>query len=130
MQVLSTSGVGYERGATQQVLLTAAQMALALSVPASGGSVQSALLQMNGWQRFSIGLTSSQAGTLSVQRYLDVAGTIPQGAAVTAALTAATAAVVNAGSDLAPCASVQVTVSNSSGSTATLSNVGAILQSA
>lgn len=130
MQVLSTSGVGYERGATQQVLLTAAQMVLALSVPASGGTVQSALLQMNGWQRFSIGLTSSQAGTLSVQRYLDVAGTIPQGAAVTAALTAATAAVVNAGSDLAPCASVQVTVSNSGGSPATLSNVGAILQSA
>jgi hypothetical protein len=105
-------------------------MGLATSILASG-SVVSATLQMNGWQRFSIGLTSSQAGTLSVQRYLDIAATVPQGAAVTASLTAATPAVVNAGSDLAPCASIIVTVSNSSGSTAaTLTNVAGIQQSA
>ena len=130
MFVPNNEGDGYERGPTQQVLLTAAQMGLAVSVPISG-NVQSSLIQMNGWQRFSIGLVSSQAGTLSAQRYLDIAGTIAQGAAVTAVLTAATAAVVNAGSDLAPCASIQVTVSNSSGSViAALTLVGAILQSA
>jgi hypothetical protein len=130
MYLPNNEGEGLERGPVQQVLLTATGMGLAVSVLASA-NVVSALLQMNGWQRFTVGLTSSQAGTLSVQRYLDIAGTIPQGAAVTAALTAATAAVVNAGSDLAPCASVQVTVSNSSGSTtANLTLVGAILQSA
>jgi hypothetical protein len=98
---------------------------LGTSVPASG-NVQSSLIETDGWPKVAIGVTSTQAGQVSVQRYLDDAGTVPQGAAVTASLTANTAAVVNV-TDGNPFAAIQITITNTSGSTATLSNLAVLL---
>jgi hypothetical protein len=114
-------------GSAGQLLLTPAAMGLATSVPASG-SVLSTVIPTNGNKSFAFATTSSQAGTISIQRYLDFAGTIPQGAPLTAALTAATAAVVNA-TDGVPFQAMQVTVTNSGTAAATLTNTGLLIQS-
>lgn len=90
--------------------------------PAFTGGV-SDVIPSGGYPRIAITLTSSSGGTLSVQRYLDTAGTIPQGAPVTQALTAATSATLNIG-DLAPCQSFKISVPSGT----TLSNAAALLQ--
>lgn len=120
---------GGERSQALQVEMSAAGLGLALSVPASG-SVASGVILSNGYLAFALGLTSSQAGGISIQRYIDVAGTVAQGAAITASLTAATAAVANVTNDGKPFASLIITVTNSSGSAATLSAIAALWQSA
>jgi len=121
------SVAGGELGPALQCLQNATQLGLTGTVPASG-NLQSSVLVSNGWKVFSVGLKSSQAGQLSIQRFLDLAGTVPQGAPVTAALTAGTAAYATVGTDGLPFASVQVTVSNSGGSAATLSSVQGLFQ--
>lgn len=121
------SGVGGELGPALQCLQSATQLGLNASVPATG-NLPGSVVVSNGWKLFSVGLKSTQAGQISIQRFLDVAGTVPQGAAVTAALTANTAASATVGTDGLPFASVQVTVSNSGGSAATLSNVQGLFQ--
>jgi hypothetical protein len=121
------SGVGGELGPALQCIQSAAQLGLNASVPASGNLAGSVIVS-NGWKLFSVGLKSTQAGQISVQRFLDLAGTVPQGAAVTAALTANTAAYATVGTDGLPFASVQVTVSNSGASVATLSSVQGLFQ--
>ncbi len=123
----SDAHVLFDVGSAGQLLLTPPAMGLATSVPASG-SVVSNVIPTNGNKAFAFGVTSSEAGTVSIQRFLDFAGTIPQGAALTASLTAATAAVVNA-TDGVPFQSVQVTVTNSATSAATLSDTGLLIQS-
>jgi len=120
---------GGERAQTLQVEMTAAQLGLGTSIDASG-NVQSAVIPSNGFLAFALGLTSSQTGQISIQRFLDAAGTIAQGAAITASLTAATAAVANVTNDGKPFASLQITVTNTGGSTATLSAIAALWQSA
>ncbi|MBB3258214.1 hypothetical protein F4827_003082 [Paraburkholderia bannensis] len=121
------SGVGGELGPALQCLQSAAQLGLNASVPASG-SLSGNVIVSNGWKSFAVGLKSTQAGQISVQRFLDLAGTVPQGAAVTAALTANTAGYATVGADGLPFASVQVTVTNSGASAATLSNVQGLFQ--
>lgn len=121
------SGVGGELGPALQCSQSAAQLGLNASVPATGGLPGSVIVS-NGWKLFSVGLKSTQAGQISIQRFLDLAGTVPQGAAVTVALTANTAAYATVGTDGLPFASVQVTVTNSGGSAATLSNVQGLFQ--
>ncbi len=113
-------------GPKLQKFLTPASISLSTSVAASGANT-SALISSNGYSTFAVGVTSSQAGTLTVQRYLDQAGTIPQGAALTATLTAATPAVVNA-TDGAPFGAFTVEVSNTGTAAATLTNTGVLLQ--
>ncbi len=84
----------------------------------------SQVIPSGGYPRIAVTLTSSAAGTLAVQRYLDVAGTIPQGPAVTASLTAGTSATLNI-TDLAACQSFTISVPSG----ATLSNAAVLLQS-
>lgn len=84
----------------------------------------SQIIPTGGYPRIAVTLTSSTSGTLSVQRYLDAAGTIPQGAPVTASLTAATSATLNI-TDLAACQSFTISVPSG----ATLSNAAVLLQS-
>lgn len=128
MTLVAAPTQGSETGPAFQYLLTATFLGLNAVVPASG-QLQSAVLPSGGYQKIAVGLTSSQTGNLTLQRFLDAAGAVKQGAAITAALTAATAAVVNANDGL-PFASYQVTVSNTGGSNANLTGVGGILQSA
>lgn len=74
----------------------------------------------------SVGITSTQAGTLNVQRYIDKAGTVAQGSALTATLTANTAAVID-NSDGKAFGSYTIQVINSGSSPATLSGFIAVL---
>jgi hypothetical protein len=121
------SSAGGELGPALQCPQTAAQLGLNASVPASGNLVGNVMFS-NGWKLFSVGLKSTQAGQISIQRFLDLAGAVPQGAPVTAAITANTAASATVGTDGLPFASVQVTVTNSGTSAATLSNVQGLFQ--
>lgn len=84
----------------------------------------SQVIPSGGYPRIAITVTSSVGGTLSVQRFLDAAGTIPQGAPVTLALTAATSGTLNI-ADLAPCQSFTVGVPSG----ATLTKAAVLLQS-
>ena len=118
--------IAHDIGQVLQVALTPASLALNTSVGAGGSSVSQTTLT-NGYKNFAFGITSTQAGSVSIQRYLDQAATIPQGAAITGTLTANTAATVNS-SDSVPHQSLIITVNNSSGSTATLSNCLFLLQ--
>ena len=113
-------------GPKLQKFLTAADIGLSTSIAASGSNLSN-LIVSNGYGAFAVGVTSSQAGTLTIQRYLDAEGTIAQGAPLTASLTAVTSAVVNA-TDGVPFGSFMVSVSNSGTATATLTNAGVLLQ--
>jgi hypothetical protein len=113
-------------GPKLQKFLTAADIGLSTSIAASGSNLSN-LIVSNGYGAFAVGVTSSQAGTLTIQRYLDAQGTIVQGAALTATLTAATAAIVNA-TDGVPFGSFTVSVSNTGTAAATLTNTGVLLQ--
>ena len=93
-------------GGAAQHLYTAAEHGIAITVP-NGGNVQSNVLITAGYKAIAVGVKSTQAGQISIQRFLDEAGTIPQGAPVTAALVGGTAQVANV-NDGAPFASFQV----------------------
>jgi len=114
-------------GQVLQKALSPAAINLSTSVPA-GQNVTSQVILSNGYKALAFACTSSQNGSVSIQRYLDEAGTVAQGAALTASLTAATAAVLN-NSDNDPFQSMVITVSNSGGSAATLTNTLLLLQS-
>jgi hypothetical protein len=118
--------VPHDVGQVLQAVMLPSAMGLSTSINA-GGNVISNLLFMNGYKLFSFGLTSSEAGSISIQRYLDTAGTIKQGSALTASLSASTAAVYNL-ADTLPFQTMTIEVLNSSGSAATLSNVIFLMQ--
>lgn len=103
------------------------------TVPASivaSGSFTSSLIASNGCTAIGLGVLSTQAGTLSIQRYIDTAGLVPQGAAISVTLSASVAGSVNANDD-APHQSFKFTITNSSGTTAaTISNFGLLLNAA
>lgn len=117
----------YDVGQVLQVLLDTTTLGLATTVPAND-SVVSEVIIANGYKAIAFACTSSQTGSVSIQRYLDQAGTIPQGAALTVSLTSSTAAVLN-NSDNHPFQSLQITVANSTGSDATLTNCALLFQS-
>jgi hypothetical protein len=93
---------------------------------AASSSYQSGVIPSNGFKAIGIGVTSSQAGTITIQRYLDAAGLVPVGAAITASITATTAqwATVNDGT---PFRSFKFSVSNSGTSAANITNFGCLL---
>jgi len=106
-----------DSGPLLQVYLTAAQ--IGLTAPGT-----SALIQSNGYPRIAVGAINSVAGSINVQRYLDAAGTIPQGPALTQALTAVTPGVLNI-SDGAPFLSYTVNVTGAG----TVTGFGVLMQS-
>ena len=118
--------VPHDVGQVLQATMLLADMGLVVTVPASG-NITSNLLFANGYKVFSFALTRTQNGSISIQRYLDNAGTIAQGAALTASLTANTPAVYTL-TDTAPFQTMRIEILNSSGTDATLSNVLLLLQ--
>lgn len=94
---------------------------------AGSGSVQSSLIVTQGFSLISVGVTASQAGTMSVQRYLDAGGTVVQGTALQVPLVAGTAANLDV-LDGKPFASFKLTITNASGSTSNLTNFALLLQ--
>lgn len=94
---------------------------------AGSGSAQSSLIVTGGFSLISAGVTASQNGSMSIQRYLDTGGTVLQGAAVQVALVAGTPANLDV-LDGKPFASFKLTITNSSGSTSNLTNFALLLQ--
>lgn len=88
---------------------------------AASGSYSTGPLPAAGFRALAAACTLSQAGTIVIQRYIDQAATIAIGAPISTTLTAATAGTVDANDGL-PAASWQVTITNTSGSTANLTN--------
>lgn len=107
----NTAAAYYEPDATGPV----AQLDLSAKGPgasiANGATFDTGALYADGFKVIAAAVRMSLAGTLTIQRYLDEAGTIPQGAAVSAAVTAGANTVVNVGDNL-PFVSFRVTVAN------------------
>jgi len=119
------------QGPTLQADLSAWAGLAAGGAPVSilaAGTYQSNVIQNNGFRSIGIGVKSTQAGALTIQRFLDRAGTVPIGAPVVAAggLLANTSnwATVN---DNLPFASFSFSITNTGGSTATISNFACLL---
>lgn len=71
-------------------------------------------------------MTSSHAGTLNVQRYLDAKAVIPLGALITTAVVAATPISVS-WADGIPAGSLVMSFVNSAGAVANLTNITVLL---
>ncbi len=121
------AGVPYEVGPTLQWPASASDIGLA-AVAGAGATINSNVIPSYGWQKGGVGMLSDQAVTLTVQRYLDAAGQIPVGAAITGNLSANVAGSVS-WSDGIPYGSFQVSVHNAGGTPANLSKVLALVQS-
>lgn len=94
----------------------------------AGGNYTSGVIVCPGFKSLAVGVTLSQAGTITIQRYIDKAGLVPIGALVSTTLVAATAnwATVNDG---LPFQSFKFVISNTSGSVGNVTNFGALAQS-
>lgn len=115
-----------DNGPRLQVFYSDAAVGINPSV-AAGGKTTSSLIATDGYTRIACGVTSSQGGALVIQRYLDDAGTVPQGAPLSVTLAAGVANVLNA-VDGNPFASFTVEVTNSGSAAATLSNFGLLIE--
>lgn len=89
----------------------------------------SALMTTRTKNGIAVGVTSTQAGAINVQRYIDAAGLVPQGGVQTATLAANTAAALNILTG-EPFQSFTVQITNTSGVTATLTNFCLLLPAA
>lgn len=96
---------------------------------AAAGNYTSNVIIADGFKAIAAAITSTQAGAISIQRFIDRAGTIAQGAAISTTLVAATPAVVNSNDGL-PFQSFVVKITNTGGSTATITNFALLLNAA
>lgn len=122
----------YEQPISQSGVIQVTQPILPVPLPATlapSGSWVSGPILADGFKVIGAAVVMTQIGTITIQLWLDVAGTIPQGSLVSTAVTANTAAVVNAGNiggstaNNMPFASYTISINNTSVSTATLTNV-------
>ena len=116
----------YAAWSIRQAPVTQAVHTVPSSIPASG-QVQSSLVLAEGFSQISVGVTASQNGTLSVQRYLDAGGTVTQGTAVQTALVAGSAANLDV-MDGRPFVAFKLTLTNSAGAVSNLTNFALLLQ--
>jgi hypothetical protein len=79
-----------------------------------------------GYGQVVVALKSTQVVTITIQRYLDPLGQIPVGAAATQATTANTAGYAATSAGI-PALYWGFTIANASGSTATITNSGAMM---
>lgn len=112
----------FDVGSVSQVQLSETQIGLSLTIAASSEN-NSEIVLSGGYKSFCVGLTSSQDGELSIQRYIDREGNVPQdnNDPFTISFVATQPVSLNV-SDGKPFQSIKITVSNSSGSIATISN--------
>lgn len=95
------------------------------STIAASGSWSSGLMFNDGYRYLTVALTMTTAGTLNIQQYLDLAGTIPRGAVNTSPIVAATALIVDI-ADMKPFVTFTIQILNSGGA-ATVSSFQVIL---
>lgn len=89
----------FSQGGVSQVI----QPAIPVPVPSSiaaGGNWNSGLIFADGFRYLSIGVTSSQPGTIVIQQYLDMSGSVAR-TPISTALVAATPLIVDV-ADLKP----------------------------
>lgn len=110
----------------QQAPVPQATHNLPSSIPASG-LVQTNLIKSDGYTLISAGITTTQAGTMSIQRYLDDGGTQVEGAPATVPLVAGVPANLDV-LDGQPFCSFILTVTNSSASVSTINGFALLLQ--
>ncbi len=94
------------------------------STIAPSGNWQSGIIRVYGGGSLPalvVTVESTQAGAVSIQRYADAAGTIPVGGNISQTLTDSTEAYVGA-NDGVPYLSFQVTITNTGGSSATITD--------
>jgi hypothetical protein len=96
---------------------------------AAAGNFTSNVITSDGFRAIAAAVTSTQTGAISIQRYVDRAGTIPQGAALSTSLVASTSAVVNANDGVA-FQSFTIKITNTGGSTATITGFALLLNAA
>ena len=106
-------------GPPSAVELTAAELGLASEVPGSG-SISSGVVPTYGAPRLAVAAALSEAGSVSIQRYLDKSGTIATGPPLNAALSANAIAIVD-NNDGTSFQSVVVEISNTTSTAAELS---------
>lgn len=94
------------------------------SITASG-NFTSPVIPANGYKVLALAATSTQTGNIVISRYLDPAGTILATTASTTALSGATVVVLN---DDVPFSSFKYEITNTGGSTATISGFYVLLQ--
>lgn len=88
---------------------------------AANSSYSTPAMNAAGFHALGAGCTLSVAGTIAIQRYLDPAGTIAIGSAISQTLTGGTPGTV-AVNDGQPAASWIVTISNTTGGVGNLTN--------
>jgi hypothetical protein len=95
---------------------------------AASGTFTSTVIPTGGMQHIAASAELTAAGTLSVQRFLDAGGVVPVGSASTVALTSGTLATLdNLGTILFQ--SVELSIINSGTTAATPSNVSLVIGS-
>lgn len=105
---------------------------LPVALPASiaaAASWQSGIINGDGFPKIVCGVTLSQAGTLSIQRYIDQAGLVPVGVPTSVTLVAGTSNAVTI-TDGIPFGSFQVTIANTGGAAATPSAFALLVNAA
>ena len=93
---------------------------------AGGATYSTGVIAGLGYSGLAAAAQLDQAGVLTLQRYIDQAGTIPIGAATTQAMSAGVQATV-AVRDGLPFSSFIVTIQNTSGSLGTLSGTALLM---
>ena len=99
------------------------------SLVATTGKWTSGLIFSDGYKTISVGVTTSQAGTLKIQRYIDRAGLIAQQAVTSTSIVAATPLLVNVGlsTDAFPFQTFTVEIDNTAGVTSNITSFGILL---
>lgn len=111
-------------GRQAQVVFDAADHGLPSSI-ASTVTVKSSVMFAQGMKSISIGVSNTQAGTVSIQRYADSQGQSPVGAAIQGTLVAAVPLAIGT-NDLTPFGSFQISVLNSGLVSSTLSGISIV----
>jgi len=110
-------------GPIAQIDLSAVSAATG-AIPAAvvaGTPFTTSLISADGFKALAAGCELSTAGTIVIQRFVDAGGLVPQGAAVSSTLAANVANSVSV-NDGASFQSFTVTITNTGGGSATLSN--------
>lgn len=124
----SESDGGYTQTYSQAGMAQVNQPTIPVAMPASiaaSGNWNSGLIFSDGYRYLTVTATSSQAGALVIQQYVDMAGTIPRVVSSTA-LVAATPLIVDI-ADLKPFMSFTVQINNTGGSGAAVTGFQVLL---
>lgn len=116
----------YARWSVQQAPVPQTVHNLPGTIAASSAATTS-LISADGFTLIAAGITMTQNGSMSIQRYLDDGGTQVQGAVLTVPVTANIAANLDV-LDGKPFAAFTLTVTNSAASVATISGFALLLQ--